>query len=80
MATTTNFTVGPNISLPGSVSVETVFPVLFSLIFLCWLLYTLVAIYHWLRHAGDSWIAVPTVALYLLVSGFLIFYATSGLH
>ena len=80
MATTTPLTFGPKITLPASVSLESALPVVFTLIFLWWLIYSLVAIYHWLRHGRESWIAVPMVALYLFVSGWLIFYATSGLH
>jgi hypothetical protein len=54
--------------------------IIFLVIFVWWLIYTLVAIYHWLRHASESWMAVPAVVIHLFVSGFLIFYATSGLH
>lgn len=72
--------IGPNLSLFSGLDWGTVFSVIFALIFLWWLLFTLVSIYHWLRHAQDSWIAVPAVALHLFVSGWIIFYATSGLH
>lgn len=68
------------ITLPEGISLSTVFSVVFALIFIFWLIYSLVVIYHWIRHAPDSWIAVPAVALHLFVSGILIFYATSGLH
>jgi membrane protein YdbS with pleckstrin-like domain len=70
----------PAIALPEGISLTTVFSVLFALIFLFWLVYTLIVIYHWMRHAPDSWISVPAVAVHLFVSGWLIFYATSGLH
>jgi len=73
------FPVGPQIPT-FAVDPNTVFSVIFLAIFVCWLVFTLVVIYHWLRHASESWIAVPAVALHLAVSGFLIFYATSGLH
>lgn len=70
----------PAVTLPEGVTASTIFSVLFALIFIFWLVYTLVAIYHWMRHAPDSWLSVPVIALHLLVSGALIFYATSGLH
>lgn len=76
---TSSLSFGPtltNVALDPSA----IFSVLFLFIFLWWLIYTLVAIYHWLRHASESWVAVPAIALHLFVSGFLIFYATAGLH
>lgn len=72
--------IGPSFSLPEGIDASSIFSVLFALIFIFWLIYTLVVIYHWMRHAQDSWTAVPAVALHLFVSGWLIFYATSGLH
>lgn len=71
--------IGPSFTFP-TLNLESVFSVLFAIIFIWWLIYTLVAIYHWMRHGQDSWVAVPAVALHLFVSGWLIFYATSGLH
>lgn len=67
------------LTLPEGLSFETLFSIIFALIFIFWLIYTLIAIYHWLRHAPDTWVAVPSIALHLFVSGWLIFYATSGL-
>jgi hypothetical protein len=72
--------IGPSFEFLSAINVSTVFSILFALIFIWWFLFTLISIYHWLRHASDSWIAVPAVALHLFVSGWLIFYATSGLH
>lgn len=71
---------GPSLGFLADLEWSTVFSVVFALIFLWWLIFTLISIYHWLRHAQDSWIAVPAVALHLFVSGWLIFYATSALH
>lgn len=72
--------IGPSFLLPEGVSLTAIFSVIFALIFIFWLLYTLIIIYHWMRHAPDTWIAVPAIAVHLAVSGFLIFYATSGLN
>lgn len=75
--------VGPALSgltLPEGISFESIFSVIFALIFIFWLIYTLVVIYHWMRHAPDTWVAVPSIAVHLFVSGWLIFYATSGLN
>jgi hypothetical protein len=75
--------VGPTLSaftLPEGISFESIFSILFALVFIFWLIYTLIVIYHWMRHAPDTWVAVPSIALHLFVSGWLIFYATSGLN
>lgn len=69
----------PGFALPEGVSFDAVFSVIFALIFIFWLIYTLIVIYHWMRHAPDTWVAVPSIAIHLFVSGWLIFYATSGL-
>ncbi len=71
--------IGPSLSFLEGLEWSTVFSVIFALIFIWWLIFTLVSIYHWLRHGHDSWLAVPAIALHLFVSGWLIFYATSGL-
>ncbi len=47
-------------------------------VFAFWALYTLVAIYHWLKYSHASWIAFPAIALHLFVSFALIAYALSG--
>ncbi len=67
-------------TLFGNVTSESVISVLFTLIFIWWLIYTMVAVYHWFRYGRSSWIAVPAVALHLAVSGGIFIYMTSGLH
>lgn len=54
--------------------------VVFALLFIWWFIYTLVAAYHWLRYGRETWVAVPALALHLFVSGWLLFFMTSGLH
>ena len=43
-----------------------------------WALYTLVAIYHWLKYSHASWVAFPAIALHLFISFALMAYALSG--
>lgn len=64
----------------GNVTIEGVISVLFTLVFIWWLVYTLVAIYHWFRYGRSTWVAVPAVALHLAVSGGIFIYMTAGLH
>ncbi|MCR4276100.1 MAG: hypothetical protein NUV90_01820 [Candidatus Parcubacteria bacterium] len=47
-------------------------------VFAFWALYTLVAIYHWLKYSHASWVAFPAMAAHLLVSLALMSYALSG--
>lgn len=47
-------------------------------VFAFWALYTLVAIYHWLKYSHASWVAFPAIAVHLFVSLALMAYALSG--
>lgn len=47
-------------------------------VFAFWALYTLIAIYHWLKYSHASWLAFPAIAVHLVVSVALISYALSG--
>lgn len=47
-------------------------------VFAFWIIYTLVAVYHWLKYSHDSWIAFPAMAVHFVVSIVLISYALSG--
>jgi hypothetical protein len=61
------------------VNVSSFVPVVFSVVFLIWVIYTLVVIYHWFRYRHKSWFAVPAIALHFFVSGTIIVYMISGL-
>lgn len=61
-------------------NLETVLAVVVTVVFIWWVIYTLVAGYHLLRFARDSWITVPALALHLFVSGWIFVFATGGLH
>ncbi len=47
-------------------------------VFALWAVYTLVAVYHWLRFSHASLIAFPAIALHLFVSFALMVYALTG--
>ncbi len=47
-------------------------------VFAFWAIYTLVAVYHWLRYSHASWVAFPAIAAHFLVSFALMSYALSG--
>ncbi len=46
--------------------------------FAFWVVYTLVAIYHWLKYSHASWLTFPAIAVHLFVSFILISYSLSG--
>lgn len=64
----------------GLSNVASVFPVIFAIVFFIWVVYTLVIAYHWLRYGHRSFLAVPLLALHLIVSGALMVLATAGLR
>jgi len=47
-------------------------------VFAFWAVYTVVAIYHWLKYSHASWIAFPAIAVHLFVSLALMSYALNG--
>ncbi len=47
-------------------------------VFAFWAVYTLVAVYHWLKYSHASWVAFPAIAVHLFISLSLITYALSG--
>lgn len=47
-------------------------------VFAFWAMYTLVAIYHWLKYSHASWVAFPAIFAHLLVSLAFMSYALSG--
>lgn len=55
-------------------------PVIFFFIFVVWLLYTVVASYHWLRYANNQTLAYSMITAHLLISIWLAIYAVSGIH
>lgn len=73
------FTDGQPGSLP-SFDISGIVPVVFTLLFVIWVAYTLIVIYHWFRYHHRSWFAVPAIVLHFFVSGAIILYMVSGLR
>ncbi|MHB8660390.1 MAG: hypothetical protein ACYC75_00405 [Minisyncoccota bacterium] len=48
------------------------------LVFAFWAIYTIVAIYHWLKYSHASSVAFPAIAAHLFISFVLMSYALSG--
>ena len=74
-------------SLPGEFSrtlelsgLYDIVPFIFLILFAIWALYTVISIYHWVRYSRNSWLAAPSIAVHIVVSIALMFYATAGLH
>lgn len=76
----------PTVALPnflqmsGTISPESVIAVIITIVFIWWAIFTLVAAYHWFRYGRESWVAVPAMALHLVVSGWIFVFATGALH
>lgn len=64
--------------LPSGLSVGIIVEWALYAVFAFWAIYTIVAIYHWLKYSHASWIAFPAMAVHLLVSSVLISYALAG--
>jgi hypothetical protein len=47
-------------------------------VFAFWAVYTLVAVYHWVKYSHASFLALPAIALHLIISFSLMSYALSG--
>lgn len=71
----------PSALLPyfsGTISQGLVVEIFLLVILAFWAVYTVVAIYHWLKYSHASIIAIPAIAVHLGVSFLLISYALSG--
>ncbi len=64
--------------LPGAISAGAVTTWALYAVFAFWAIYTLVAIYHWLKYSHASWVAFPAIALHLFISIALMSYTLSG--
>lgn len=64
--------------IPAGISGASTSIALLGVVTLCWVVYTIVAIYHWVRYSHASLIAVPAIATHIIVSLILIGYALSG--
>ena len=50
-----------------------------AVVLVFWALYTLVAVYHWLKYSHASWVAFPAIAVHLFMSFAFIMYALPGI-
>jgi hypothetical protein len=64
--------------LPAGFSAGIAVTWLLYAVFAFWALYTLVAVYHWLKYSHGSLVAFPAIAVHLFVSVALISYALGG--
>lgn len=63
-----------------NVHVGSVLPVIFTIVCGLWLLYTIVAAYHWLRYGHRSFLALPLLVIHVLVSATLILLAAGAMR
>lgn len=64
--------------LPRIQSAYDVVSIFFTVVFVLWAIYTLIAFYHWFRYGRNSWMAVPAIAVHIAVSGMLMLFAVGG--
>ena len=64
--------------LPDELSSGTVITWVLYAVFAFWAIYTIVAIYHWLKYSHASWVAFPAIALHLFVSFSLMIFTLTG--
>ena len=64
--------------LPSGVSAGMTVEWALYIVFTFWALYTIIAIYHWLKYSHASFVAFPAIALHLFISFALMTYALSG--
>lgn len=70
---------GPSFAVSfGAIDPLKVVSVIAWLMFVLWLIYTVVASYHWLRYGHSSSIAIPAIITHLVVSALLALFAISG--
>lgn len=63
----------------AALPITQIVPVVFFLVFFIWLVYSLVASYHWLRYGNDTTVALCALSVHFIVSALLAIYAVSGL-
>lgn len=63
---------------PSGISSGAIVEWILYIVFAFWAVYTIVAIYHWLKYSHASWVAFPSIAVHLSISFALVAYALSG--
>lgn len=69
----------PALNIPA-LSVSEYIPLFFTLVFIIWTIYTVIAFYHWLRYGDNIVISLGAMGIHLFVSSSLAIYAVSGLR
>lgn len=64
----------------SSLPLEHLVPVFFTLVFIVWFIYTLIASYHWLRYSNNVLVGFAAIGAHVGISSLLAIYAVSGLH
>lgn len=77
---TLDLSIGPKAGMLPSFSINGILPVVFTIVFIIWAIYTLIIVYHWFRYGHQSWFAVPVVVSHLTVSAVILLFIMSGLH
>ncbi len=63
-----------------AINIEKVVSVVAAVLFIFWLIYTIVAAYHLIRYGHRSAVSIPAICIHVAVSIALALYAVSGLH
>ena len=66
------------VSVVPTLDPRTLISTAFTLIFLVWIVYTLVVFYHWIRYGHRSWATVPALAAHLIITGMILIFMVSG--
>jgi len=64
---------------PFAIPVAHILPLFVTLVFIIWVLYTIVAFYHWLRYGDSLTASLAAMAMHLVISGTLALFAVSGI-
>jgi hypothetical protein len=64
--------------IPSGISVGVLIKWILYIAIIFWVIYTIIAIYHWLKYSHGSWVAFPAIATHLGVSFVLIIFALYG--
>jgi hypothetical protein len=54
-------------------------PLFFFIVFFLWAVYTIVAIYHWLRYSNNTTLALCAITAHLVISAWLAIFTVSGI-
>lgn len=63
---------------PTAIDPYTLVSIAAWVLFVLWILYTLIAAYHWFRYGHRSPVAIPALTVHVIVSLALALYAVSG--